>query len=85
MNGKKVGLYEILSTFRRSEPKNMERAKGLGALNAREIGISALSADNRKLLRYTTTDIMKEIENMRRSNDDKFSLIKGIDISQYEF
>ena len=63
----------------------MERAKGLGALNAREIGISALSADNRKLLRYTTTDIMKEIENMRRSNDDKFSLIKGIDISQYEF
>ena len=63
----------------------MERAKGLGALDAREIGISTLAVENRKLLRYTVTDINKEIEAMRKANDDKFSLIKDIDISQYEF
>ena len=85
MNGKKVGLYEVISTFRANEPKNMERAKGLGALNSREIGISTLSKDNRKLLRYTANDINKEISDMRKINDDKYSLIKGVDISQYEF
>lgn len=85
MNGKKVGLYEIIRTFRDSEPKNIERAKGLGAMNSLEIGISTLSPENRKLLRYTTEDISKEIEEMRKINDDKFTLIKDIDISQYEF
>jgi hypothetical protein len=85
MNGKKVGLYEVLKTFADSEPKNIERAKGLGSLNAQEIGISTLDPKNRKLLRYTSQDIDKEIEEMRKINDDKFNLIKAVDISQYEF
>ena len=85
MNGKKVGLYEIIKQFRASEPKNIERSKGLGGMNAKEIGISTLSPDNRILLRYTTEDIDKEIEEMRKVNDDKYTLIKDIDISTYEF
>ena len=85
MNGKKVGLYEIIKQFRASEPKNIERSKGLGGMNAKEIGISTLDPNNRILLRYTTEDIDREIEEMRRVNDDKYSLIKDIDISQYEF
>lgn len=85
VNGKKCGLYELLKLFQDSEPKNIERAKGLGSLNAREIGISTLEPKNRKLLRYTCTDIEKEIEEMRKVNDDKFTLIKSVDISQYEF
>lgn len=85
VNGKKMGLYELLKLFRESEPKNIERAKGLGSLDAREIGISTLDPHNRKLLRYTCEDIEKEIEEMRRVNDDKFALIKDIDISKYEF
>ena len=54
-------------------------------MNAKEIGISTLSPDNRILLRYTTEDIDKEIEEMRKVNDDKYTLIKDIDISTYEF
>lgn len=85
VNKKKCGLYELLTIFQNSEPKNIDRAKGLGSLNALEIGVSTLNPANRKLLRYTTNDIHKEIEEMRKVNDDKFSLIKDIDISQYEF
>ena len=85
VNKRKCGLYELLSIFQESEPKNIDRAKGLGSLNALEIGVSTLDPNNRTLLRYTCEDINKEIEEMRRVNDNKFSLIKDIDISQYEF
>jgi hypothetical protein len=57
----------------------------LGSLNDIEIGVSTLNPQNRKLLRYTTEDITREIEEMRKVNDDKFTLIKDVDISQYEF
>ena len=85
VNNKNIGLYEILQLYAESEPKNIDRAKGLGSLTDVEIQASALDPNNRKLLRYTTTDIMKEIEEMRKTNDDKYTLIKDLDISQYEF
>lgn len=85
MNGQKVGLYEIISTFETSKPKNMDRAKGLGALKDYELGISTILPENRKLLHYTTSDIVKDIEELRKINDDRYSLINGIDISSYEF
>ena len=85
LNNKKVGLYELISEYRNSEPKDIDRAKGLGTLNDSQIGISTLNPKNRKLLRYTADDINKEIEEMRKINDDKFSLIKDVDISLYEF
>ena len=85
MNGNKVGLYEIINSFRESEPKNIERAKGLGELNSSELGESTLNPINRRLLRYTCEDIEKEIEEMRRLDSDKFNLIKDIDISVYQF
>ena len=84
LNGHRIGLYQLISTFRKSEPKNIER-KRFGFLNDIEIGESTLDPRNRKLLRYTTEDITREIEEMRQVNDDKFTLIKDIDISQYEF
>ena len=85
LNGNKVGLYELVKTFKASEPSNIERAKGLGTLNAVEIGISTLDPKNRKLLRYTAKDIDKEIEELRRINDNKFILIEGVDMSNFEF
>ena len=85
LNGSKVGLYELIRTYRQSEPSNIERAKGLGTLNDVEIGISTLSPENRKMLRYTAQDINKEIEEMRKVNDKKFTLIEGVDISTFEF
>ena len=85
LDGQKVGLYELIKTYRQSEPKNIERAKGLGSLDAAEIGYSTLDPARRKLIRYTPADIEKEIEEMRIINDDQFQLIKDLDISQYEF
>jgi DNA gyrase/topoisomerase IV subunit B len=85
VNKRKCGLYELLSIFQESEPKNIDRAKGLGSLTDSEIQDSALDPHNRKLLRYTTKDIIKEVEEMRKINDDKYTLIKDLDISKYEF
>lgn len=85
INGQIIGLYELLKIFRDSEPKNIERTKGLGSMDAKEIGISTLDPKNRTLLRYTTKDIDNEINEMRKINDDKFMLIKDVDISEYEF
>lgn len=85
LNKQKVGLYEILKAFKDSEPKNIERAKGLGALDGIELGVSTLDPENRTLIRFTSTDIEKEIDHIRRVDDDKFSLLKGVDISEYEF
>ena len=85
LDGKKIGLYELVRTFIESEPKNIDRAKGLGTMDARELAISTLDPKNRKLIRYTVDDIEKEIKDMRRVNDDEFELIKAVDISQYEF
>lgn len=85
VNGALMGLYELLKLFRDSEPKNIERSKGIGSMDAREIGITTLDPKNRTLLRYTCEDINQEIEEMRRVNDDKFSLIKDVDISKYNF
>jgi len=85
VNGRIVGLYELLDLYSESEPKNIERAKGLGALSPFELGKSTLDPNNRKLMRYTVEDIIKEIEEMRKINDDKYSLIKDLDLSQFEF
>ena len=85
LDGKKIGLYELLTIFQQSEPKNVERTKGLGSMEAQELGVCTLTPENRKLIRYTSQDIDSEIADMRRANDDKFSLIQGLDISQYEF
>ena len=85
LDGRKIGLYELLISYRQSEPKNIERAKGLGSLDAGEIGYSTLDPEHRKLIRYTADDIEAEIEEMRKTNDDKFQLIKDIDLSTVEF
>lgn len=85
VDGQKLGLYEFLDLFEKSEPKNISRAKGLGALDAKEIAISTLDPKNRTLLRYTSNDIERDIATMRKTNDNKLDLIKDVDMSQYEF
>ena len=84
LDGQRVGLYELLSIYRESEPEN-ERAKGLGSLNAAEIAESTMDPKHRKLLRYTPDNIEEEIMEMRKVNDDKFLLLKDVDISEFEF
>lgn len=84
LDGKKVGLYEILFFYHKSEPEVI-RNKGLGALNSIQLGESTLDPENRKMLRYTTRDIEEEIEHIRKINDGKFELLRGVDISEYEF
>jgi len=85
VNGTKMGLYELIRLYRLSEPKNIERAKGLGSLKPYELGASTLNPKNRKLIRYTASDIEAEIAELRKVNDDKFVLLKDVDISEYEF
>ena len=50
-----------------------------------ELGISALHPEfNRTLIRYTTNDIIKEIEEIRRIDSDKSELLKDTDIAGFD-
>lgn len=85
VNGKFIGLYELLKIYTSTEPKNITRVKGTGELSPYALRESTLDVSHRKLLRYTASDIIREIEEMKKINDDKYSLIKDLDISKYEF
>ena len=72
LNDIKVSLYRLMEEFNRYTPKGLIRFKGLGEMDAPELGISALHPEfNRTLIRYTTNDIIKEIEEIRRIDSDK--------------
>lgn len=85
LNGKRVGLYQLMSIFKSYQPKGLFRDKGLGSMKAIELRESTLLKENRKLLKYTVVDIEKEIQEIRKINDDYFSLLKDIDISEFDF
>lgn len=80
LNDVKVSLYRLMEEFNRYTPKGLQRFKGLGEMDAPELGISALHPEfNRTLIRYTTNDIIKEIEEIRRIDSDKSELLKDIE------
>jgi DNA gyrase/topoisomerase IV subunit B len=79
LNGEVVSLYGLRIAFGKYEPSHLQRFKGLGEMNAKMLGISTLRPDgDRLLVRYTFEDINREINEMRKLNDNKELLLKGI-------
>ena len=79
LNGEVVSLYGLRLAFSKYEPAHLQRFKGLGEMNPRMLGVSTLRPDGERLLvRYTFEDINREINEMRKLNDSKDLLLKGI-------
>lgn len=85
LNDNKVSLYQLMNEFDKFTPSNMQRYKGLGEMNPSELAISTLHPDyNRTLIRYTTKDIEREIDQIRKVDSDFSSLLQGIDIAGFD-
>lgn len=79
LNGQVVSLYGLRLAFSKYEPAHLQRFKGLGEMNPKMLGVSTLRPDgDRMLVRYTFEDINREIVEMRKLNDSKDLLLKGI-------
>lgn len=85
LNDNKVSLFKLMEEFSKYTPKGLQRYKGLGEMDPPELGVSALHPEfNRTLIRYTTTDIVKEIEEIRRIDSDKSELLKDTEPSGFD-
>jgi DNA gyrase/topoisomerase IV subunit B len=85
VNGERTSLYGLMKKFESYKPPNVTRYKGLGEMNAKQLKESTLHPDsNRTLLRYTTSNIKKEIEEIREIECNKSLLLKGVDIAAFD-
>ena len=84
LNGQNVSLYQLMAAFNKYQPKSLIRYKGLGEMNPSELAISTVHPDyNRTLIRYTTEDIEREINEIRRIDSNMKELLEDID-TNYE-
>lgn len=79
LNGKTVSLYDVIRTFNSYKPKDIQRYKGLGEMNAEQLKYAVVHPDyDRVLLRYTIDDIKQEIKEIRAIESDFSILLRDI-------
>lgn len=83
MNGNVVTLYDIMKTFEKLTPKKLTRYKGLGEMNAKQLGESTIHPDSeRTLIQYTINDLKADLEAVRYLDDNTKELIKDVVVSR---
>ena len=76
LNGEPASLYHIMSLFESFKPDKLKRYKGLGEMNEEQLQETTLHPDmNRTLIRYTSADIIREIEQIRFIESNKNQLL----------
>lgn len=84
VNGSLVGLYELMELFNKSEPKSIQRYKGLGEMNGPKLYDSTLDPNNRTLVQYTMEDALATIEKMKYYNNNMRDLLNDIKVSRFD-
>lgn len=84
INGSPASLYELMTKFDASSPKNILRFKGLGEMNAQRLYESTMDKENRILIQYTLEDVKSTINEMRYYEDNKDKLLEGIEVSRFD-
>lgn len=85
LNGAKITLYELMCSFKKVEPKNLKRYKGLGEMNPSQLFESTFDPSdttNRTLIQYTMESAKEEIETMRILNNNTRELLNDIRIKK---
>lgn len=84
INGHISNLYELMSKFEESSPKNIRRFKGLGEMDGPSLNESTLDKNNRVLVQYTLEDIKYAVKEIRYYEDNKEKLLEGIEVSRFD-
>ena len=84
INGTSANLYELMTKFDESSPKNISRYKGLGEMDAPALYESTLEKENRTLIQYTLEDVKYVTSEVRYYEDNKDKLLEGIEVSRFD-
>lgn len=84
LNGVPCSIYEIMNTFEKETPNNIERYKGLGEMNGKKLFDSTMNPDDRILIRYTLDDVQKTIDEIRYYNNNFYELIKSVKVTRFD-
>ncbi len=88
VDGEICTLYDVMKLYNSIAPSSIQRYKGLGEMNGKQLFESTLDPSengNRVLMQYTLEDAKEEIQYFRKINSDKLALMKDIDVSSYVF
>jgi len=75
VNGKKVGLYELVSVAMESL-SSISRFKGLGEMDDYQLRDSTMDPDRRTLIRYTVDDINETVKIIRQYDSNKKMILQ---------
>lgn len=85
LNGEQVSLYGLMKAYESYQPSSISRYKGLGEMQPVQLRDSTLHPDHdRHLVRFTTSDILKELDAIRQIESNKSLLLKDVDFAGYE-
>lgn len=85
LNDKKVSLYGLMKEFDNSSPKSIQRYKGLGEMNGKQLAQSTLHPDgDRTLIQYTVDSALEEIEMLKYFESNRKELIKDTKASRID-
>lgn len=79
LNGELTTVYGLVKAFRKFEPSSLNRYKGLGEMNGFQLFDSTIDPEKRTLVRYTISNAVKEIEQIRHFENNKNELLVGLD------
>lgn len=79
LNGQLVTIYTLMKEFNKFEPPSINRYKGLGEMDGKQLFDSTVDPEKRTLIRYTINDAVKELEQIKHFENNKNELLVGLD------
>ena len=84
VNGKPMGIYEIMTLFNDMNPSGVQRYKGLGEMNGPKLFDSTLDPENRTIIQYTMESALETLEKMKYYNNNMRELLNDIKVSRFD-
>ena len=76
LNGENAILYDIMNVYEAISPTGLSRFKGLGEMDADELGVSTILPEERTLIRYTVDNVKEEVATIRELEANKRRLLE---------
>ena len=76
LNGEEASLYDVMTAYESISPTGVSRFKGLGEMDADELGESTILPESRTLIRYTVDNVKEEVATIRELESNKKKLLE---------